>query len=198
MSPRIDREDSAMRAAIDAAACFAQATCSRWRGDRDGRGGQGRRGRAGRGGARRARRPPPAAPTPRWPDGKPILGSVPGQPVGGWGAGVTTLPAAASSRRFRSSRGRGRCTTSARSTSSNRIRGARHPACRDSFRRRTAPSSSRSPTCSACTSWTTAARTRTGSSTWTDARSRRTSRRPTTATRSAAGKATRSSSKRAA
>jgi hypothetical protein len=35
---------------------------------------------------------PPAAPTPRWPDGKPILGSVPGQPVGGWGAGVTTLP----------------------------------------------------------------------------------------------------------
>ena len=34
----------------------------------------------------------PAPPTPRWPDGKPILGSVPGQPVGGWGAGVTTLP----------------------------------------------------------------------------------------------------------
>jgi hypothetical protein len=34
----------------------------------------------------------PAAPTPRWPDGKPVLGSVPGQPVGGWGAGVTTLP----------------------------------------------------------------------------------------------------------
>lgn len=52
-------------------------------------GGQGRGGgRGGRGGAQAA----PAAPTPRWPDGKPILGSVPGQPVGGWGAGVTTLP----------------------------------------------------------------------------------------------------------
>ena len=35
----------------------------------------------------------PSAPTPRRPDGKPILGAVPGQPVGGWGAGVTTLPA---------------------------------------------------------------------------------------------------------
>ena len=47
----------------------------------------------GRGGARAGGPPaPPAAPTPRWPDGKPILGSVPGQPVGGWGAGVTTLP----------------------------------------------------------------------------------------------------------
>ena len=34
----------------------------------------------------------PSAPTPRRPDGKPILGAVPGQPVGGWGAGVTTLP----------------------------------------------------------------------------------------------------------
>ena len=56
---------------------------------------------SGRAGARRAAEAggdaaaapaPPAAPTPRWPDGKPILGSVPGQPVGGWGAGVTTLP----------------------------------------------------------------------------------------------------------
>src|SRR6185503_4900436 len=47
----------------------------------------------GRGGGRGGGPPaPPAAPTPRWPDGKPILGSVPGQPVGGWGAGVTTLP----------------------------------------------------------------------------------------------------------
>ena len=46
-------------------------------------------GRGGRGGGAPA---PPAAPTPRWPDGKPVLGSVPGQPVGGWGAGVTTLP----------------------------------------------------------------------------------------------------------
>jgi hypothetical protein len=51
-------------------------------------------GRAGGGGGRgRAAGPAaPALPTPRWPDGKPILGSVPGQPVGGWGAGVTTLP----------------------------------------------------------------------------------------------------------
>ena len=47
----------------------------------------------GRGGGGRGAGPAaPAAPTPRWPDGKPILGSVPGQPVGGWGAGVTTLP----------------------------------------------------------------------------------------------------------
>jgi hypothetical protein len=45
----------------------------------------------GRGGGRGTAEPP-APPTPRWPDGKPILGSVPGQPVGGWGAGVTTLP----------------------------------------------------------------------------------------------------------
>ena len=51
--------------------------------------GQGRAG-GGRGGGRGAA--PASAPTPRWPDGKPILGSVPGQPVGGWGAGVTTLP----------------------------------------------------------------------------------------------------------
>ena len=50
---------------------------------------QGRGGGRGGGAAAPA---PPAAPTPRWPDGKPILGSVPGQPVGGWGAGVTTLP----------------------------------------------------------------------------------------------------------
>jgi hypothetical protein len=34
----------------------------------------------------------PSEPTPRRADGKPILGAVPGQPVGGWGAGVTTLP----------------------------------------------------------------------------------------------------------
>jgi hypothetical protein len=61
------------------------------RGDGNAAGGQGRgagAGRGGRGGAPAA----PAAPTPRWPDGKPILGSVPGQTVGGWGAGVTTLP----------------------------------------------------------------------------------------------------------
>ena len=29
---------------------------------------------------------PPSKPTPRWPDGKPILGSVPGEPVGLWGS----------------------------------------------------------------------------------------------------------------
>jgi hypothetical protein len=51
---------------------------------------QGRGG--GRGGGAAAPAAPPAAPTPRGPDGKPILGSVPGQQVGGWGAGVTTLP----------------------------------------------------------------------------------------------------------
>ena len=57
-----------------------------------GRGGAGQgRGGGGRGGQGRGAAAP-AAPTPRWPDGKPILGSVPGQPVGGWGAGVTTLP----------------------------------------------------------------------------------------------------------
>jgi hypothetical protein len=50
--------------------------------------GQGRQGRGGRG----AQQQPPSGPTPRRPDGKPILGSVPGQPVDGWGAGVTTLP----------------------------------------------------------------------------------------------------------
>ena len=126
-------------------------------------------GRSGAGARGAAARPPPAAPTPRRPDGKPILGSVPGQPVGGWGAGVTTLPRGMNSTRFPFSHGPGRPTTSARSTSSNRIRDARHQAYRGSFRRRTAPSSSRSPTSSACTSWTTAAPTRTGSSTWTDA-----------------------------
>ena len=46
----------------------------------------------GRGGGRGGAPAPPAAPTPRRADGKPILGSVPGQQVGGWGAGVTTLP----------------------------------------------------------------------------------------------------------
>ena len=55
--------------------------------------GAGRGGRAGGGGgARGGAAAAPALPTPRWPDGKPIMGSVPGQQVGGWGAGVTTLP----------------------------------------------------------------------------------------------------------
>jgi len=53
-----------------------------------GRGGGNNQGRGGRG----APQGPPAAATPRWPDGKPVLGSVPGKPVDGWGAGVTTLP----------------------------------------------------------------------------------------------------------
>jgi hypothetical protein len=57
-----------------------------------GAGGQGRGGAQGRGGQGRGAAAAPAPPTPRWPDGKPILGSAPGQPVGGWGAGVTTLP----------------------------------------------------------------------------------------------------------
>jgi hypothetical protein len=50
-------------------------------------------GAQGRGGGGRGRGPAaPALPTPRWPGGKPIMGSVPGEPVGGWGSGVTTLP----------------------------------------------------------------------------------------------------------
>jgi hypothetical protein len=56
-----------------------------------GRGGGNAGGAQGRGGQGRGAAAP-ALPTPRRPDGKPILGSVPGQPVGGWGAGVTTLP----------------------------------------------------------------------------------------------------------
>jgi hypothetical protein len=49
-------------------------------------------GGGGRGGGRGGAAAEPAPPTPRWPDGKPIMGSVPGQKVGGWGSGVTTLP----------------------------------------------------------------------------------------------------------
>jgi hypothetical protein len=66
---------------------FAQAPAAGGRGQGQGQG-QGRAGGRGRGGQAQA----PSAPTPRWPDGKPILGSVPGKPVDGWGAGVTTLP----------------------------------------------------------------------------------------------------------
>jgi hypothetical protein len=47
---------------------------------------------AAQGQGRGAKPAAPSQPTPRRPDGKPILGAVPGQPVGGWGAGVTTLP----------------------------------------------------------------------------------------------------------
>jgi hypothetical protein len=60
-------------------------------GDGNAAGGQGRGAGAGRGGRGGGAPAPPAAPTPRRADGRPILGSVPGQPVGGWGAGVTTL-----------------------------------------------------------------------------------------------------------
>jgi len=51
--------------------------------------GQGQRGggRGGRGGQNT-----PAAPTPRRADGKPILGSVPGQKPGRWSGGPTTMP----------------------------------------------------------------------------------------------------------
>jgi hypothetical protein len=47
-------------------------------------------GRGGRGGGRG--NATPAGPTPRWPDGKPNLGVVPGQKPGRWGGGPTTLP----------------------------------------------------------------------------------------------------------
>lgn len=44
-------------------------------------------------GQRGAQAAAPAPPTPRWPDGKPILGSIPSVgKAGRWGAGVTTLP----------------------------------------------------------------------------------------------------------
>jgi hypothetical protein len=36
---------------------------------------------------------PPAKPTPRWPDGKPIMGSVPGEPLGLWGSCCGNLAA---------------------------------------------------------------------------------------------------------
>jgi hypothetical protein len=63
-------------------------------GQGQGRGqGQGGGRAAGAGGGRGGRAAgPPAAATPRGPDGKPILGSVPGKGIDGWGAGVTTLP----------------------------------------------------------------------------------------------------------
>jgi len=55
--------------------------------------GQGQ-GRGGQGGGRGGRGGPavPAAPTPRRPDGKPWIGSVPGQKPGRWNGGPTTLP----------------------------------------------------------------------------------------------------------
>ena len=45
-------------------------------------GGRGGQGRGGQGRGRGQQGPPPAA-TPRWPDGKPIMGSIPGKPVDG-------------------------------------------------------------------------------------------------------------------
>src|SRR5262249_43894273 len=50
--------------------------------------GQGQGQRGGRGGQPAA----PAAPTPRRPDGKPWIGSVPGQKPGRWNGGPTTFP----------------------------------------------------------------------------------------------------------
>ncbi len=54
-----------------------------------GRGGGNRGGGQGRGGGNAA----PAQPTPRWPDGKPMMGSVPGQPTGRWSGGPTRMAA---------------------------------------------------------------------------------------------------------
>src|SRR6185369_3402333 len=58
-------------------------------GGQGGQGGQGRGGGGGRGGRGPAA---PALPTPRRPDGKPWIGSVPGQQPGRWNGGPTTLP----------------------------------------------------------------------------------------------------------
>ncbi len=58
--------------------------------------GQGQGQRQGQGqdqrGGGRGQNAAPAAPTPRWPDGRPIIGSVPGQKPGRWNGGPTTLP----------------------------------------------------------------------------------------------------------
>ena len=53
---------------------------------------QGQRGQRGGRGGRGGQNAAPALPTPRWPDGKPILGAVPGQKPGRWNGGPTTLP----------------------------------------------------------------------------------------------------------
>ena len=52
----------------------------------------GRGGRGGRGGNANAQPAAPALPTPRWPDGKPQMGSLAGQPTGRWSGCCTTLP----------------------------------------------------------------------------------------------------------
>jgi hypothetical protein len=49
-------------------------------------------GGGGRGGGGRGQNAAPAAPTPRRADGKPVIGSVPGQKAGRWNGGPTTLP----------------------------------------------------------------------------------------------------------
>lgn len=71
-----------------AAAGYSQAAPEQ--GQRGGgqRGGQAQGQRGGRGGQPAA----PAPPTPRRADGKPIIGSVPGQKPGRWNGGPTTLP----------------------------------------------------------------------------------------------------------
>ena len=54
--------------------------------------GQGQRGGRGQGRGGRGGPAAPALPTPRRPDGKPWIGSVPGQKPGRWNGGPTTLP----------------------------------------------------------------------------------------------------------
>jgi hypothetical protein len=61
------------------------------RGGRGGGGGQ-RGGGGGQRGGGRGGNAAPAQPTPRRADGKPILGSIPGQNAGRWSGGPTTLP----------------------------------------------------------------------------------------------------------
>ena len=57
--------------------------------------GQGGGGRGGRGGGNNAQPAAPAAPTPRWPDGHPRLGALPGQKGALWNGGGSTADATA-------------------------------------------------------------------------------------------------------
>src|SRR6516162_856139 len=74
---------------IVAVSGFSQQAAPPQQGDQQGQRGQGAGGRGGRGGRGPAA---PALPTPRRPDGKPWIGSVPGQNPGRWNGGPTTLP----------------------------------------------------------------------------------------------------------
>jgi hypothetical protein len=73
-----------------AATGFGQAAPQQGQGQRGQQGAQGQG--QGRGGGGRGQAAAPAAPTPRRPDGKPWIGSVPGQKPGRWNGGPTTLP----------------------------------------------------------------------------------------------------------